>query len=85
VSISAGFFEANDITVTLLLSDNDTCKTSRLSLSTKHRWGWYTLHIVAFRERRFAFSVAMYMALLYTSSPALHFAFVWFQDKAGRK
>jgi hypothetical protein len=51
--------------VTLLLSDNDTCKTSRLSLSTKHRWGWYTLHIVAFRERRFAFSVAMYMALVH--------------------
>lgn len=34
-------FKANDIT--LLLSDNDTCKTSRLSLWTKHRLGWYII------------------------------------------
>lgn len=34
-------FKANDIT--LLLSDNDTCKTSRLSLWTKYRLGWYII------------------------------------------
>ena len=78
-------FKANDIT--LLLSDNDTCKTSRLSLWTKHRLGWYII-VPLFVIVGWRFECCCYMAtaLLRTHlQPCRHFAFIWFHKKRNRR